>query len=202
MNYTKIILSNVRLFLNTPSLKTKIAKGGFWLAIGSGSENVLRLIRNMILTRILVPDVFGLMAIILAVNFFFESFTQIGIKESIIQNPKGDEKSYLNAAFFLSSFRGLILFVTGLILSSIIAHFYNKPEIIPMMQASFFGILFFGIMSPKAYIELKGMNYKKWVLLYNGGSLIGILTTIILGFMFHSLWSLVIGYTVDRKSVV
>jgi lipopolysaccharide exporter len=200
LNFIKNILSKIRLFLNTPSLKAKIAKGGFWLAIGSGSENLLRLIRNMILTRILVPDVFGLMAIILAVNFFFEAFTTIGVKESIIQNPKGHQNTYLNSAFWLSAIRGLILFVFGILLTPLIANFYKSPEIIPMMKVSFLGILFQGLLSPKSYSELKGMNYKKWIFLFNGGGIIGVIVAIILSMMFHNIWALVLGNLVERIS--
>jgi O-antigen/teichoic acid export membrane protein len=69
------------------TLKARVARGGFWLGIGSSSEQFLRFLRNIILVRVLIPEAFGTMAIILAVNMFFEAFTEVGIKEAIIQNP-------------------------------------------------------------------------------------------------------------------
>ena len=93
------------------STKGRAAPGGLWLGAGSGSEQCLRLARNMILTRVLAPEAFGLMAIVLSVNAAFESFTQIGIKEAIIQNPNGHEKAYLNGAWWLSLGRSLALYL-------------------------------------------------------------------------------------------
>ena len=69
----KRIKETIDQYGKSKSLKARAARGSTWLAIGSGSEQLLRLIRNMILTRILAPEVFGIMAIIFAINTFFLS---------------------------------------------------------------------------------------------------------------------------------
>ena len=194
------LISEIKKLENKSNLKYKMAKGGFLLGIGSGFENSLRLIRNIILARILAPEAFGLMAIILAVNNFFESFTQIGIKEAIIQNPESNERTFLNGAFWLAFTRGIILFLCALLLTPFITRFYNKPELIPMMRIAFLGILFNGIINPRLYVELKNLHYVKWIIIYHGGSALGIVSAIILSFYFHNIWALVIGYTVENAA--
>ena len=108
----------MNLFMNGKGMRGNIARGGIWLGIGGGSEHFLRLVRNMILTRLIAPEAFGVVAIVLAINTFFESFTQIGIKEAIIQNPRGSEYVYLNGAFWISAIRGAVLYGCALFLST------------------------------------------------------------------------------------
>lgn len=172
-------------------------KGSFWLGLGSGAEQGLRFIRNIILVRILAPEAFGLMAIILAVNAAFESFTQIGIKEAIIQNPRGEESTYLNGAWFMSFGRSILLFIVGIVSSYWITDFYEIPQHILLIQASFVAIIMNGSISVGAYLALKKMSYKKWVLITHGGGLLGILTTIGLSFVLQNVWALVLGFLTE-----
>ena len=179
-------------------LKAKAARGGFWLGIGSGTENGFRFLRNMILARILVPDVFGLMAIIMAVNQLFESFTRMGIQEAVIQNPRGNDKVFLNGVFFLNFIRGLFLFGIAFISAPWVARFYEKPELLPMMRFAFLALLFNAILSPKLYSQLKNMNYRKWCIAYYGGSVIGISSTIVLSFIIKNVWAMVLGFVIEN----
>lgn len=93
-------------------LKAKAARGGAWLAVASGLDQGFRFVRNMILTRLLAPEAFGLMAIVLAVNTFFESFSDVGIDTAVVQNPRSEERPYLNAAWWISFVRALGLYLS------------------------------------------------------------------------------------------
>jgi len=80
------------------SLKAKVMRGGTWLGAGSFSEQTIRFARNMVLTRILAPEAFGTMAIVLSAGSVIHTITDIGVKEAIIQNPRGTEKHYTSVA--------------------------------------------------------------------------------------------------------
>jgi len=179
------------------SLKAKATRGTIWLVIGNGADRALRLIRNMILARLLAPEAFGLMAIILAINQAFESFTEVGISKAIIQNQKGQEKEFLNGAWWFSVCRSIILYATGFIGAPFIADFYNNPHLISMVRIAFLTILFNGSMSPMAHVAVKNMNYKRWVIIAQGGGVIGISTSIILALIYPGVWALVIGFIIE-----
>ena len=66
------------------SLKARSARGAAVLGIGTVAGRGTRFVRNMILARILAPDEFGLMAIIMVAAMAFEAFTEVGIKQSVI----------------------------------------------------------------------------------------------------------------------
>lgn len=191
-NMSKLRLGN--------SLKIRAARGGLWLGIAGGGERGLRLVRNMILTRLLAPEVFGLMAIVLAINGAFETFTEIGIKQAIIQNPKGRESTYLNGAWWLSFGRALGLYTIAFFSAPWIADFYGNQELVLLIRVAFLSIIFKGAMSPKAYVAVKDMQFKHWTVINYGGGAIGIVTAVVLAFIIKSVWALAIGFTVESAS--
>lgn len=196
MNINKILIK----FVNKNNLLSKVVKGSFWLGMGSGIEQIFRLIRNMILARLLLPEAFGIMAILLAVNTFFESFTEIGIKEVIIQNKYGLEESFLNTAFFFTFIRGIILFVFGFILAPYISSFYQLPTLTVYLRIIFITLLFRGGMSVKIYSALKKMDFKKWIYIEHLGGVIGVMTSIILTLFYRNIIVLISGYIIEALS--
>lgn len=196
-NYKIIFQNTLSKFLSSDSLKSKAMLGSFWIGAGNALEQIFRLSRNVILARILAPEAFGFIAIIIAINQAFESFTQIGIKEAVIQHPNGSEKRYLNSAWFISTIRASILYLFGFFLAPFIASFYNDPELILPMRIAFLNLLFIGIMSPAAFATLKQMKFSRWTFLFNGGGICGILIAILLAFFMKNVWALIIGFSVE-----
>lgn len=179
------------------NLKTKATLGTIWLGAGNGFEQGLRLLRNMILTRLLAPEIFGVMAIVIAINTAFQSFTEIGIKQAIIQNPKGQERTYLNGAWWLSFLRAVGLYFLAFAAIPYVSKFYDNPELLPLMRIAFLSLLFNGLMSSRAYVAMKQMDFMKWVIIRHGGGALGIIITIALAFVMRNVWALVIGFTLE-----
>ncbi len=187
----------IKVFRTSNSLKARASRGGMWLGFGSGAEQAFRLIRNIILVRLILPEAFGLMAIVLAVNTLFEALTEVGIREAIIQNPKGDEDIYLYGAWWFAFGRSIILYIIAFVCAPFIVRFYNNPELLPMMRIAFLSILFKGLMSAKAYVRIKKMEFKQWIMIEQTGGIIGVLTAIVLAFIIRNVWALVIGFIVE-----
>jgi lipopolysaccharide exporter len=182
---------------NQPGLFGRLARGGAWLGIGSASEQGFRFVRNMILARILAPEAFGLMAIVISVCSLLQVLTGIGIKESIVQSPHGAERTYLNGAWWLGLVRGVTIYGLALLLAPWLARFYEAPELAAWLRVAFVGVLAQGALSAGAYVAVKQMRYSRWVLVQQGGSIIGILTTLTLAFILKGVWALVIGYATE-----
>lgn len=147
----------------------------------------------MLLARLLAPEAFGLMAIIISVNAAFETVTQLSIKEAIIQNPKGHEKTFLNGAWWLSASRAAGLYIVAFVFAPFISDFYNNSELTILVRVGFLTVLFNGLMSAGAYVSVKNMKFDKWVTISNGGNILGILITIALAYTFKNVWALIIG---------
>jgi O-antigen/teichoic acid export membrane protein len=181
-------------------LAGRAVRGAMILGMGSGAENLLRFVRNIILVRILAPEAFGAMAIVLSVSALLESFTEVGIKEAIIQNPKGEDRRFLNGAWWLSFARAAALFASAYIASPYLARFYEIPDLTNLMRVAFLTILFNGLISSRAYAAIKRMDFKRWITVFHGGGAVGILAAIGLSFIMRNVWALAIGFTVEAAA--
>lgn len=191
------MITRLKHLIGSERLTGRLFRGGAVLGMGSGAEYGLRFIRNMILARLLAPEAFGLMAIILSVSSLFQVLTGLGIMESIVQNPRGAEKPYLNGAWWLAAGRGLILYMAVFIAAPWVAGFYNAPELKTLLRVAFVCVVAQGALSSAAYVAMKQMRYGRWALIQNGGSAIGIVTTVVLAFHFKGVWALVLGYATE-----
>jgi len=180
------------------SLKARSARGVATLGIGTVAERGLRLVRNMILARLLAPDQFGVMAIVMTVSMALEAFTDVGVKQSVIHNKRGDEAEYLNVAWWFQAVRGLGLFAVAYVLAPWISHFYQSAELLPLMRFAFVAILFNALISPRVHALEKNIQFGKWVFLFQGSGLLGTLVSLGLAFfVMRNVWALVIGFLAE-----
>lgn len=187
-------------FGDKDSLINKVLAGSVWLGIGSGFEQGLRFLRNIILVRILAPEIFGTMAIVLAIKMGIETISEVGVKKAIIQHAQGDERTYLNGAWFLAFGRAIWLFLLAYISAPWVAHFYSNPELTPLIKVTFLSVVFDGVISSRAYVAVKQMKFKQWAIIFNGGGAIGVLTTLLLAFFHQNVWALVIGIIAESAA--
>lgn len=110
------------------SLKQLAIQGAFWTLAGYGSRQILRLGSNLILTRLLVPEFFGLMALVNTVNMGIQLFSDYGISQSIINNKRGDDPVFLDTAWSLKVIRGFQVWGLSLLLTYPVAQFYKAQD--------------------------------------------------------------------------
>jgi len=187
----------LKKILKSQSITARLMTGSFWLGAGGAAEQGLRFLRNMIVARLIAPTELGVMAIILVSNYALESFTQVGLKEAIIQHDNGDSKKYLNGAWYFALVRTTILYIIGYFIAPLIAHFYQVADLTLMLRVSMISLFLKGLISVEAYAQLKKMNYLKWMVINNIGGLTGIITAIILAFHLRNIWAIIWGYIAE-----
>ena len=119
----------------------KIRSSAVWIGLGFGYSQVLRLVANVILAHLLFPEAFGLLAMAFTVMIGLVLFSDLGIRTSVIQNPRGDDPAFLNTAWTLQVIRGLILGALACALAWPIAYLRPQPEprllwILPLLGLS------------------------------------------------------------------
>ena len=62
------------------------------------ASQLIRFIGNLVLARLLMPDAFGLMAVISTLMLGLNLLSDIGTGPTIIQSPRGTERVFLNTA--------------------------------------------------------------------------------------------------------
>ena len=176
------------------SLKFNTIRSAFWSIVGKGSNNFIRILGNLILTRILYPEAFGLMAIANVFIMMIYLFADTGVSVSIIQNPRGAEKEYLNTAWVISIFRGLFLLLLISALAYPASLFYKEPLLKYILLIMAFGPFIDGFLNPAFPLFVKKFQVKKQVIMEVSTQIVGLIVTIILTLSIGSVYGLAIGF--------
>lgn len=96
------------------SLASRVITAGSWTIGGFALGQLFRLASNLIMTRLLVPEMFGIMALTQVFLYIMTLISDIGIRPSIIRSKRGEESLFLNTAWTVGIVRGML--ITSLVL--------------------------------------------------------------------------------------
>ena len=88
------------------SVAGTLASGAFWTLGGYGGSQIIRFVTTMALTRLLAPELFGIMLIVNTIRTGVELLSDIGIAQSVIRSPDGERPAFYNTAWTLQILRG------------------------------------------------------------------------------------------------
>ncbi len=185
-------------------LKQRTVKAGSWVLIGHVFSQIIRFGGNLVLTRLLVPEMFGVMAIVNMLMIGLIMFSDVGLLQNIVQSDRGEEPDYLNTAWTIQIIRGFILLAISLSVSFALyflgQHGYISPttaygnEQLPYILAAMSLVT---ILAGFDSIHLLLLNRKlmmgRLVTIEVISQVIGLTLMIYLAWKYQSIWALVIG---------
>lgn len=200
----KILADRVRHLFVSDSLMARCAKGSVSLMAGTGASKVIAFVSKIVLAKLLIAEERGLMIIILPLVTFFETLTEIGIKQSVIQNKNGATEAYLNMAWWIQSIRGVVLYLGAYLISPFLCSIwvygkvsaelgYSQTELLWMVRIAFLTILLNGLISPRSNVLLKEFKFGRSVVLVQGSAALSGVLTIVLALVFRNVWAFVVG---------
>lgn len=113
------MLSRLRALISPgASLKGRALKGGVVALGGFGAAQALRLASNLIMTRLLAPDAFGLMAIVLSFEILIGMLSDLGLDASIVRSKRGEDPAFLATARTMQLVRSLFIALVMVIVAA------------------------------------------------------------------------------------
>ena len=205
MDVSTISFSTIKNAFRGDNLKARCARSSIVLGMGATIAKGSGFASKVILTRLLVPEVMGLMVLILSITALLGVLTEVGIKQSVIQNKSGAQSEYLNMAWWFQGLRGIGLYAVGFFVAPLLCRFYfadkseiltlySMPELVALVRTAFLAFLFGGIVSPRAHVLEKQFRFGKAVFLSQGSAVLGSAVTIVLAFAMRNIWAVIIGF--------
>ncbi|MEO1669811.1 MAG: oligosaccharide flippase family protein [Cyanobacteria bacterium J06631_2] len=183
--------------MSSSSLKKLALRGTVWTVAGYGTGQVLRFGSNLVLTRLLVPELFGLMALVQVFIQGLTLFSDIGIRPSIIRSDRGDEPVFLDTAWTIQVIRGLLLWLCCLIIALPVAYFYGDPRLrwlIPLVGLS---TILLGFQATSIATLNRRLEMSKLALFELGTQLVSLAVLITWAWLSPTIWALVGGNLVS-----
>ncbi len=179
------------------SLIARALRSSALTVAGFGASQVIRLATNLILTRLLFPEAFGLMALISVVLLGLGQFSDVGIGPSIMQSKRGDDPDFLNTAWTIQVIRGIGLFLTACLLAWPAARFYGEPDLMAMLPVAGLTLLITGFNPTSLESAHRHMRLGRLTLIDIATQVIGVLIAIAFAWWLRSAWALVISGVVS-----
>lgn len=189
--------------LSTPLSLRKRAIWASVLNVGAMfASQVIRLGGNLVITRLLVPEMFGIMAIATTVTVILQLLSDAGLRQNIIQSQRGDDPVFLNTVWTVQIIRGFVLFLMMLLLAFGAyyaqqvqlwpAHStYASPELPLVLALSGLSAVFYGFQSTKVDVAIRTFQQKKVVLAELISQIVSLAVMLVAGYLTRSIWSLV-----------
>ncbi|MDX1366005.1 oligosaccharide flippase family protein [Pseudomonas sp.] len=188
-----LVLQEFRHARTGDGLRHRAMRASAWTIGGNLTSVAIRLGSNLILTRLLFPEAFGIMAIVQAVMVGLALLTDAGIEPAIIQSKRGHEPVFLNTAWTMQAMQGVLIWLIVCGLSPFVATLYDQPILTSLLPVAALGAVLGGLASTKLVAASRVLNIKTRVLIEVGSYTLGILLTILLALIDRSIWSLVWG---------
>lgn len=144
-------------------LANKTVSGVLWVALGEIIVKCISPLSFLVLTHILVPEDFGLVAVATTVLMFVNIIADLGTGKVLVQMKCDNSEEfthYCNTAFIFNAVMGIGLFICVFLLSPLIAEWNNQPRSEPVVRLMSVQILFTSLSIVQIAIKNREMNYK------------------------------------------
>ena len=172
------------------NLKDKTVSGIYWNGLAQFAQELMGLLTTLILARLLSPDAFGLLGMVIVFLGFIAIFQNLGLGPSIVQDGEISQEQ-LSSIFWLNSILSIILVLLTIISAPLVSSFYDEPSATSIMivLALNFPLSALAVV-PDAMLK-KHMMFKKLGIIQNIATALGSVVGIITAFMGFGVWALV-----------
>ncbi len=165
-----------------------------------GGTQGIQFIVQIVLARLLLPEDFGLIAIVTIFILLANVFVQSGFNTALIQKKDADDEDF-SSVFYLSLFVAGLLYVVLFLTSPFISVFYRSPQLILILRVLSV-TLFFGAFNSiqNAYVA-RNMMFKKLFFSSLGAIIISGTVGIATAYLGWGVWALVAQQLTNQLAV-
>jgi lipopolysaccharide exporter len=174
------------------SIRDKVIAGALWLTLTRWVHRLIGLVSTMVLARVLMPEDFGIVAIISAVAAIIDGFFDFGFDLALIRARDPCHEDF-DTTWSLIFLKGLVFGVSVIAISPIVANFSDAPDIIAISIVIGCGIMIRGAENIGIVSFEKELQYDRLFRFRLFTRLAGSLTTISLALILKSYWAIVFG---------
>ncbi len=189
------------------SLKQRSTSAGGWVVLEMALSHALRLSSNLIMTRLLLPEAFGLIALIGTLHTALTLFSDLGIQRSVVREIDGEDSYFLRAAWTVQIIRGAV--ISAIVVVVGIALFwvgplanpetvYAAPELPGLVILSAPVMLMQGLTSTNLWVATRHLKQARILVVNVGGQIVAMIAMIAFAQINPSVWALLAGMLVGN----
>lgn len=153
----------------------------------------ISLIVQIILARLLAPEVFGIVALVMTFTTILQVFVESGFGTALIQKKDADDLDF-SSVFYFNVFSCLLLYALLFLFAPLISRMYSNPELTEVVRVLGLIIVISGVKNIQQAYVARNMIFKRFFFATLGGTLGAAVIGIFLAAKGFGVWAYVIQY--------
>lgn len=164
-----------------------------WNAVRVIGQSGLGLIVSIVLARLLSPDEFGLLALVLVFIAFTDLVASAGLSSAVVQQ-KALTKRYINVAQTLALLLATVFSISIVYAADFLSQLFDNDRLGELVPSMAMAIWLSIVSSISRGILMREMNFKRLMVIDFIAHLLGYaVISVVLAFMGYGAWSLILG---------
>lgn len=168
-------------------------RGSAMSVLNLGFGQGMRFVSNLILTRLLFPEAFGLMALVTVIMTGVGLAATIGLNASVIQSKRGDDPAFLDTVWTVQVLRGLFLWAAATALAAPAAAFYGEPMLAQLLPVCAVALAIDGFRPTRYLVAKRHVRLGRVSLISYVVTVANLTITALLAWWTGSVWALAAG---------
>lgn len=172
-------------------VKAKTISNFLWRFAERSGAQAVSFVVSIILARLLMPEDYGVIALITIFTTILQVFVDSGLGTALIQKKDADDLDF-SSVFYFNFAVCLILYVGMFVAAPHIAAFYNDITLTPLIRVVSLTLLISGVKNiQQAYVS-RNLLFKRFFFATLGGTLFSAVLGIAMAYMGKGVWALVV----------
>ncbi|MFC1761548.1 lipopolysaccharide biosynthesis protein [Planctomycetota bacterium] len=163
------------------------------------TQSVLQLVRAIVLARLLTPDDFGLVGMVLVVTNFVQLFRDAGLSLATVQKEMITHEQ-VSTLFWLIVMISASLAGILCLMAPLVASFYGKQELALITAVMSLSLLFGGLAIQHQALMRRHMQFGSLAIINITSAMLSLVVTILLAILGCRYWALVLGLLASTLS--
>lgn len=172
------------------NIKIKVIFGLFWKLMERGGTQGVQFIIQILLARLLLPEDFGIIALISIFITIANVFVQGGFNTALIQKKEADEID-ISSVFYLSMFVACLLYMIIFLAAPFISAFFGERQLVPVLRVLSIVLFLNVINSIQNAVVARNMQFKKLFFSSLQAILVSGVVGIVMAYAGYGVWALV-----------
>ena len=172
------------------SVKHRAVKASVWRFIEVGGRQLISLGVTTLLARLIVPEQYGLVAMVMVFTSISEVFIDAGFSTALVRDTKRTPLD-CTTVFWFNIVISLLFFCIIQICAPLIAEFYNMPQLTTITRVVAFSLIIIGFGSVQRTLLSAELNFKRMTNANIAGLVISGIVAIVMAYKGFQVWALV-----------
>jgi lipopolysaccharide exporter len=164
-----------------------------------GLQALLRLTSSLVLTRVLLPEAYGTITILLSILFLIGNILDTNVSLFIVRDKNAEQPRYLNTAWTLRFSRcllsGAVLYLCAPLIATKV---YNLPDLILPLRVFSLWFLIDGFESMGFAIAIRRKQARLQMYSELAASILSTTFSIVYCYYYHTFWGIAFGMLLNR----